>query len=250
MVNYGADMSQYDKDGNEARILAIYQNRDPRMLMNFITPYSTYKGGSTADCWDYTLRWPYIGSDNAAPYDLRTDTNDRFYYLWRKFVPEGRETKNGLNSDIDTPIFRYAGALISLAEALNEQGKTDEAVKYINMVRARIPGLALLNSNEYTKVTGQDNMRERIRNEYGWELCGEGQLYWKQLRWDTWLDRKLGTNRALVSDPSQLNGANGMTEIWGTKRYTNNYIGEHVKLFAVPQGELERNPNLTQNPGW
>ena len=250
MVTYGADMSQYDKDGNEARILAVYQNRDPRMLMNFITPYSTYKGGSTADCWDYTLRWPYIGSDNAAPYDLRTDTNDRFYYLWRKFVPEGRETKNGLNSDIDTPIFRYAGALISLAEALNEQGKTDEAVKYINMVRARIPGLALLNSNEYTKVTGQDNMRERIRNEYGWELCGEGQLYWKQLRWDTWLDRKLGTNRALVSDPSQLNGANGMTEIWGTKRYTNNYIGEHVKLFAVPQGELERNPNLTQNPGW
>jgi hypothetical protein len=53
-----------------------------------------------------------------------------------------------------------------------------------------------------------------------------------------------------VSDPSQLNGANGMTEIWGTKRYTNNYIGEHVKLFAVPQGEIERNPNLTQNPGW
>jgi hypothetical protein len=118
------------------------------------------------------------------------------------------------------------------------------------MVRARIPGLALLNSNEFTQVKGQDDMRQRIRNEYGWELCGEGQLYWKQLRWDTWLDRKVGTNRTSVSDPSQLNGANGMTEIWGTKRYTNNYIGEHVKLFAVPQGEIERNPNLTQNPGW
>ena len=176
MVNYGSDMSQYEVDGNEARILQVYQNRDPRMLMN--------------------------------------------------------------------------GALISLAEALNEQGNTTEAVKYINMVRARIPGLALLNSNEFTQVKGQDDMRQRIRNEYGWELCGEGQLYWKQLRWDTWLDRKVGTNRTSVSDPSQLNGANGMTEIWGTKRYTNNYIGEHVKLFAVPQGEIERNPNLTQNPGW
>ena len=81
----------------------------------------------SAVCWDYTLRWPYIGSDNAAPYDLRTDTNDRFYYLWRKYVPEGREMKNALNSDIDTPIFRYAGALLSLAEALNETGQTDEA---------------------------------------------------------------------------------------------------------------------------
>lgn len=250
MVTYGSDMSKYDQNGNEERILKIYQDRDPRMLMNFITPYSTYKGGATADCWDYTLRWPYIGSDNAAPYDLRTDTNDRFYYLWRKYVPEGREMKNGLNSDIDTPIFRYAGALLSLAEALNETGQTDEAIKYVNMVRGRIPGLALLNSNEWTQVSGQDDLRERIRNEYGWELCGEGQLYWKQIRWDTWMDRKIGTNRTTVSDPAQLNGANGMTEIWGTKRYTNGYMGEHAKVFAIPQSEIERNPNLTQNPGW
>ena len=250
MTTYGSDMSKYDKEGNEERILQIYKDRDPRMLMNFITPYSTYKGGATPDCWDYTLRWPYIGSDNAAPYDLRTDTNDRFYYLWRKYVPEGRETKNGLNSDIDTPIFRYAGALLSLAEALNEQGKTDDAVKYVNIVRGRIPGLALLNSNEWTMVKGQDDMRQRIRNEYGWELCGEGQLYWKQLRWDTWIDRKIGSNRMSVSNPDDLNGANGMTEIWGTKRYTNAYIGDHVKLFAIPQAEIERNPNLIQNPGW
>lgn len=250
MVTYGSDMSKYDKNGNEERILKIYKDRDPRMLMNFITPYSTYKGGATADCWDYTLRWPYIGSDNAAPYDLRTDTNDRFYYLWRKYVPEGREMKNALNSDIDTPIFRYAGALLSLAEALNETGQTQEAIKYVNMVRVRIPGLALLNSNEWTQVSGQDDLRERIRNEYGWELCGEGQLYWKQIRWDTWMDRKIGTNRTTVSDPAQLNGANGMTEIWGTKRYTNGYMGEHAKVFAIPQSEIERNPNLTQNPGW
>lgn len=250
MVTYGSDMSKYDKNGNEERILKIYKDRDPRMLMNFITPYSTYKGGATADCWDYTLRWPYIGSDNAAPYDLRTDTNDRFYYLWRKYVPEGREMKNALNSDIDTPIFRYAGALLSLAEALNETGQTQEAIKYVNRVRERIPGLALLNSNEWTQVSGQDDLRERIRNEYGWELCGEGQLYWKQIRWDTWMDRKIGTNRTTVSDPAQLNGANGMTEIWGTKRYTNGYMGEHAKVFAIPQSEIERNPNLTQNSGW
>ena len=250
MVEYGSDMSKYDKDGNEERILKVYKDRDPRMLMNFITPYSTYQGGATADCWNYTLRWPYIGSDNAAPYDLRSDTNDRFYYLFRKYVPEGREVKDGLNSSIDTPIFRYAGALLSLAGALNEQGKTDEAVQYVNQVRGRIPGLALLNSNEWTTVKGQDDMRTRLMNEYKWELCGEGQLYWKEQRWGTWLDTKLGTNRTTVTDPAQMNGANGMTEIWGTKRYTNNYIGEYVNVFAIPESEIERNPNLTQNPGW
>ncbi len=101
---------QYLKDGNEARIRSVYDGRDPRMEMNFIVPYGTYKGGCTADCYTYTLRWPYIGSDAAAPFDLRTDTNDRYYYLWRKFVIEGRESRTIWDSDIDIPIFRYADA--------------------------------------------------------------------------------------------------------------------------------------------
>ena len=41
--------------------------------------------------------------------------------------------------------------LLCLAECLNEQGKTSEAVPFVNKVRERIPGLALLNSNQYTQ---------------------------------------------------------------------------------------------------
>ncbi|MCE2617602.1 RagB/SusD family nutrient uptake outer membrane protein [Phocaeicola oris] len=250
MQAYGSDMSKYLEKGNEARIRKVYDGRDPRMEMNFITPYSTYVGGCTANNYTYTLRWPYFGSDGAFPFDLRTDTNDRYYYLWRKFVIEGRESRTIWDSDIDIPIFRYAGALLSLAEALNEQGKTDEAAEYVNEVRARIPGLALLNSNEYTQVKGQEDMRQRIRNEFGWELCGEGQMYWKELRWGIWADKKFGTNRLTEPDAAKHNGANGMTEIWGTKRYTLNYNGDYVFKWAIPQEEIERNPALTQNEGW
>ena len=139
---------------------------------------------------------------------------------------------------------------MSLAEALNEQGKTDEAAEYVNEVRARIPGLALLNSNEYTQVKGQEDMRQRIRNEFGWELCGEGQMYWKELRWGIWADKKFGTNRLTEPDAAKHNGANGMTEIWGTKRYTLNYNGDYVFKWAIPQEEIERNPALIQNEGW
>ena len=117
------------------------------------------------------------------------------------------------------------------------------------MVRGRIPGLALLNSNTYTTVTDQDNMRERIRKEYGWELCGENQMYYKELRWGTWLDKKFGTNRATATS-TDLNGANGMTEIWGTKRYTLNFLGDYMQRWPIPQEEIERNPNLVQNEGW
>ena len=259
MKDYGSDMSKYLKDGNEARIRSIYDGRDPRMEMNFIVPYATYKGGCTADCYTYTLRWPYIGSDAAAPFDLRTDTNDRYYYLWRKFVIEGRESRTIWDSDIDIPIFRYADALLCLAECLNEQGKTPEAVIYVNKVRERIPGLALLNSNQYTQVTDQENLRKRIRKEYGWELAGENCLYFKELRWDAhdsaagkghyWLNKVFGTNYK-TGTPETFNGAAGMTEMWGTKRYTVNFLGEYITKWAVPQEEIERNPNLKQNDGW
>ena len=57
MKDYGSDMTKYLKDGNEARIRSVYDGRDPRMEMNFIVPYGTYKGGCTADCYTYTLRF-------------------------------------------------------------------------------------------------------------------------------------------------------------------------------------------------
>ena len=86
----GADMSKYLDSGNEARILAAYTNRDPRLQMTIITPYSQYLGSINSTDYTYTLRWPYRqGSDTAEPFDLRTDTNNRFYYLFRKFVAEG-----------------------------------------------------------------------------------------------------------------------------------------------------------------
>ena len=62
---------------------------------------------------------------------------------------------------------------IRLAEALNEQGKTAEAIEQVNLVRERA-GVALLNSNAATQVSGQDDMRTRIQNEYRWETAGEG----------------------------------------------------------------------------
>ncbi|MES2796199.1 MAG: RagB/SusD family nutrient uptake outer membrane protein [Bacteroidota bacterium] len=45
------------------------------------------------------------------------------------------------NTGTNWPIYRYAEALLFLAEALNEQGKTAEAATYLNMVRKRA-GLA------------------------------------------------------------------------------------------------------------
>ena len=70
------------------------------------------------------------------------------------------------------------------------QGKIEEAISAVNQVRARA-GAQLLNSNEPTTVTGQEDLRERIRNERYWELLGEDLIYYDELRWKTWKDKIL-----------------------------------------------------------
>ena len=132
-----------------------------------------------------------------------TVSSGKFSQWWQCFY-EGISCANdvivNLDKVPDIPIFRYAEALLGLAEALNEH-------------------------------------RQRIRNEYVWELTGENHMYFDVLRWDTWHQQKF------------VNG-NSMTEIWGSKKYTNTYIGDYSKIWPIPQAEIEWNSNLKQNSGW
>lgn len=74
-------------------------------------------------------------------------------------------------------IYRYAETLLFLAEALNEQGKTGEAVGYLNQVRARA-GLAP------TTASGQADVREAIFKERRVELAFENKRWFDIQRTD------------------------------------------------------------------
>ena len=74
------------------------------------------------------------------------------------------------NTDDNWPVYRYSEVLLFLAEALNEQNKTDEALLYLNRVRNRA-GLA--NST----ATGQDAIREAIFKERRVELAFENKRW-------------------------------------------------------------------------
>src|SRR5690606_31867184 len=136
METYGADMSEYLTTGNEARIRQAYTGRDARLEATVITPYSTYSGGFSGTAINYSSRWPFRSSASA-PYDLQTNSNSYMLYSIRKFVTEGRQFLNVTFNPVDVPIFRYADVLLGLAEALNEQGKYQDAIVYINQVRNR-----------------------------------------------------------------------------------------------------------------
>ena len=236
----GADMSKYLDSGNEARIKKAYEDRDPRLQQTIITPYSQYLGANGSTEYTFTLRWPYRADINE-PHDLRTDTNAFFYYLYRKFVAEGAsEIPNRGYSPIDVPLIRYADVLLGLAEALNEQGKADGAIEYVNMIRTRA-GVAELNSNEYTQVSSQVDLRSKIREERRIEFNGEGVTFFDELRWGTWKD---------VVFSNHLGQGPGLKQCWGQITEAYSYQGSYIEKWAIPATECERNSNLTQNEGW
>lgn len=235
----GADMSKYLPEGNEARIKKVYENRDPRLTASIITPYSTYFGAIDTEEHTYTLRWPYRGYDTREPFDIRTHTSTIFYYLYRKYVYEGAsETPARDYCPIDQPLIRYADVLLLLAEALNEQGKTAEAIPYVNQVRQRA-GAALLNSNAYTRVKGQEDLRKRIRNERRWEFVIEGVNFFDEMRWKTWKETKFNNG-----------GPSGTKGVTGEIIFANTWLGDYLYAWPLPAVECERNGNLVQNEGW
>ena len=234
----GGDGTKYLPVGNEARIKAAYDARDPRLAATVITPYSEYKGGFYGEELTYVLRYPYRSDETGTGNDIRTRRNDNLLYCPRKFVTVGRECTDVNYNPVDVPIFRYADLLLLLAEAINEQGpsKYTDAVPFVNQVRARA-GVAALNSNPYTTVTGQEDLRNRIRNEKRWELALEEVLFTEELRWGTWKDFRFRP------------GA-GLRELWGANVTKYSFGGDHYAKWALPSSEVQRNTNLVQNDGW
>lgn len=74
------------------------------------------------------------------------------------------------NTDDNWPVYRYSEALLYMAEALNEQGKTQEAVLYLNQVRnrANLGNVAL---------SSQGDIRIAIERERRVELAFENKRW-------------------------------------------------------------------------
>lgn len=132
---------------------------------------------------------------------------------------------NGTNISI----IRYADVLLMYAEALNENGKTNEAITYVNQVRQRGGAVALL---EMTK----SELRNQIRHhERPVELSMEFGIRWFDLyRW-----QKGNTATESIKSTLETHG----------KTFTQNFQDEHL-IFPIPLQELNINQNLNQNPGW
>lgn len=126
-------------------------------------------------------------------------------------------------------IVRYSDVLLMLAEALNQDGRTNEALDYINLVRNRAE-IAPLSG------LGQADLAQAIIDERVMELTGEGHRFFDLVRWGL-AEAYLGANSAHAGPhPKSISG--------GT------FTAGRDELVWIPRSELLANPNLTQNPGY
>ena len=220
----------YLPTGNEARIRNAYENRDPRLEMSVITPYANYLGVFGGNEILTTSTWPMV---DQALGDLWTDTRTQFHYLHRKFVYEGNNPIPARDRcPTDEPLIRYADILLLWAEALVEQNKLTEAAEKVNLVRGR-KGVEM----PPVEYSGQDNLRDKIRNERRIELVNEGHSFFDEMRWRTWKENKFYEG-------------NGIKQVWGRIVSGYNWVGEQIYTWPVPQMEVEKNSNMTPTPGW
>ena len=140
-----------------------------------------------------------------------------FYYV-KKY---GDQPVVKYDSEDNWPVIRFADVLLMYAEALNETGKTPEALPFLNRIRARAK-LAEM------KALTQAEMRLALEQERRVELAFEGHRWFDLVR--------TGRALAVLNSKSRTIGiATNLTE--------NNLI------FPVPQSQIDVNPSLIkQNP--
>jgi hypothetical protein len=239
LLNNYNDLFDYSKEEHHSEYIfdIEYQDGGLGLGSGFSNKFLPKSAGSAADLF-YGIKGG-AGEQNTPtlafydafdPNDKRRDvTVAKGYYdntgVFRGFIQIATFTKKYLavtpainDSKVNWKVIRYADVLLMYAEALNENGKTAQAIPFVNMIRKRA-GLP-----EYPTTLSQVDAREKIYNERRFELGMEGVRWFDLVR----------TGKALsVMTP------------FGMK--------PHMTIFPIPLIEVQiiNNPTiLAQNPGY
>lgn len=160
--------------------------------------------------------------------------NDEGHFL--KYVVDNQLTNTGVGSANNPRLLRYADVLLLKAEAiLKSGGSKAEAIGLINQIRTRARnwGGGTAPADRDAGVTDDNTIMQWIMEERLLELSGEDTHRWFDLRrWHMGGDINLATwDFSSVKDNFSFNA-------------------EKHLYFPIPTGEIDLNPNVSQNPGY
>ena len=229
----------WDEPGSGYDQTDPYAGRDPRLAMTIAV---------NGDKWPETNPNPletYQGGRNGLPLAGATPTG---YYL-KKYLDKTIDisTSTGSGSTRHNWVtYRLGEFYLNYAEAVfNYLGSADatdgtftmSAVDAVNVVRSRSD----VNMPGFPTGLSNDEFTEKYRRERMVELAFEGHRFWDVRRWKDGASQK-----SIIEMQITKNG----------DRYTYNrvpkprYWDDKMYLFPIPDSEIRKNPNLTQNPGW
>lgn len=188
-------------------------------------------------------------------------------FIIRKFLWDYND--EFLNKATNSAYIRLPELYLMYAEALNELGRSEEALSWLNKTRTRVglPEMTLPNAAKLHSVQalpdypecslqGDKYLREEILDERAREFCFEEVrwfdiAFWKRedlmrkLLYGIQITRKSGSfeegNLVLTySDPSKMDQG----RIWQDK------FSPKWFLSAFPSDEINKGYGLVQNPGW
>ena len=148
---------------------------------------------------------------------------DGVYPIIKKYVePHALNGNHGMN----VPVYRYSEVLLILAEALEEQGKSGEALPYLNQVRTRA-GLG--------DPTG--DLGEAIFNERRVELAFENKRWFDLVRTGRAVDVITAYGNRIKANPNDYYYPEGAEP-------RGNAFSNISLRYGLPASESSLNPNF------
>ena len=226
----------WQTDDPDFDVTKPYEGRDPRFDRAILADGMSFKGS--------TIETFVGGKDYSA---TRNDLGSPTGYYLRRYIQESTSfiPENTVTNKHQWVVYRYAEALLTYAEAMNEyQGNptsTGEfslsAIDALNMVRANagMPDVT---------ASSQSDFREAVRREWRVEFAFEDHRFWDVRRWD------IGQATQGQIDGVEITRTGGKNEYKRMTVETRTWSARQ-NLFPIPQSELFCNPNLNpQNTGW
>lgn len=150
------------------------------------------------------------------------------------------------NTDVNMVIFRYADVVLMRAETECEIGDSAVALALLNSIRKRpedvgdpLYTMTAPTGEREIYLADKAALREAIRNERALELVGEGWRFYDLKRW--------GNTYALAKlRESRRTNIPGTAEDYRPEDIGN--ITENKLLWPIPEGEMEGNAAMVQNP--
>ena len=249
-----------DEPGSGYDPVHPYANRDPRLYLEVVYPGREWTNMSGVTRIFNTVDKTIDGKANA-DYYLAADNASKTGIIFRKYLePMSQYAPSLSDTDICPIVFRYAEVLLTIAECdveLNDN--LTEALDLIDQLRQR-GGQIVVDRSKYNT---QEKIRELVRRERTIELANEGFRRQDIVRWKDAngqlvaksvmkpIYRMIGTIDYNEPDPTKRFVQTLPTpENEGARYIEDRSFQDFQRYLPLRQSELDKNPNLTQTPGY